>query len=737
MLKKSIVLMLCVSLFLSIIPVTTGAQQQTSEIKNLIYMIPDGGGMAPFMLADALKAAGGFDKTKYPAATAITNDQMYLKDYFVGAETTHSANDPVTDSAASGTALATGHKTDNGMLGMTPDYLPRATILEASQELGKNTGLVTTFEWTNATPAAFSSHTESRNDTEEIAKQMLCQDLDVVLTATLSDYDAFAWYEDEAYTERGYTLIKKIEDLQAVEAGDKIWSRLPNSYYDITKSPNAPSLAELTETAIRALDDGNENGFFLMVEGSAVDLGGHGNTAVGATSEYVAFDEAFKIALTFAQSREDTAVIVMPDHDTGGMTYDIEKLPELAKIIQIGESTDMITWETTGHTGRNGGVFMYLPEGTALPSGIEEELRETAFAQIIEGEATVNKIDNTDIAKYAADLIGADLEETTKILFKDVTDMGNYNLRTGVFSFDSDVWGFPVKATKDSDLVTMDGETVSLEGRPCLYIQDRFYVPERLLNIGKTHTVTFKTDGGTAVSSAEVAWGNALTKPISPKKDGFVFDGWYTDEAGNTPYDFSSKVEADFTLYAKWTKPFSFTDVKEDDWFYESVWETYMAGLMNGVTDTTFAPNADLTRAMFVTILYRMEKEPAITGDMEFTDIPSGEYYEKPVLWAKTNGIVSGVSQNLFAPQEPLTREQMVAIIYRYAKFKGIDTTKKGDVPVYTDFEAISPYATEAVQWAGAEGIVLGNADGSFAPQNVARRAETATIFVRVQNLFK
>ncbi len=735
MLKKSISLLLCIILCFTAIPAVFATS--AAEVRNLIYMIPDGGGMAPFMLADAVKSAGGFSAELYPNATKITNDSMYLRDYFVGVETTHSANNEVTDSAAAGTALATGHKTNNGMIGMTPDFVPRASLLEASQEQGKNTGLVATFEWTNATPATFSAHADARTDAETIAKQMLCQDLDVVLTATLEEYDTYTWYNDKAYTDKGYTLIKTLEDLRAVKPGDKIWSRLPDSYYDIEKSEMAPTLAELTETALRALDNGNENGFFLMVEGSTVDLACHNNNPTAAASEFVAFDEAFKVALDFAKSRKDTAIIVMPDHDTGGLIFDPADTPDFINAVLAGSFSNKLKWETVSHTGRNGGIFMYLPEGVALPEGISDSEKETAFSQIVAKEKAMNTIDNTDIPKYAAGLIGVDLDATSKALFQDVTDMGRYNETTGVFTFNSGILDFEVTATRDSDLVTMDGKTVSLEGRPCIYAGGKFYVPEQLFKIGKEYTVSFETEGGNAVAPVNAKWGETVKKPADPVKKGFVFTGWFTDKEGKVAFDFSAPIEGDLTVFAKWTSVFAFTDVTENDWFYDNVRKIYEKGLMNGVTATTFAPTADLTRAMFVTILYRMEKEPAAPESMEFTDISENAYYKKPVLWAKANGIVSGISETLFAPEAPLTREQMVAIIHRYAGFKGLDTGALGEGLAYTDLADISDYAKEAVLWAGDRGIVRGNADGSFAPKNVAKRAETATIFVRIQNLFQ
>ena len=155
------------------------AESVDSKIKNIIYMIPDGGGMSPFYLADYVKQAGGLT-AKYPNATPVETGDMFIKQYLVGSETTYSANNSVTDSAASGTALSSGYKTNNSYVGVSPDLKPHANILEASQSVGKNTGLVVTYEWTNATPAAFSAHSMARTNTLEIGEQIVNQGIDIV-----------------------------------------------------------------------------------------------------------------------------------------------------------------------------------------------------------------------------------------------------------------------------------------------------------------------------------------------------------------------------------------------------------------------------------------------------------------------------------------------------------------------------------------------------------------------------
>ena len=182
------------------------------------------------------------------------------------------------------------------------------------------------------------------------------------------------------------------------------------------------------------------------------------------------------------------------------------------------------------------------------------------------------------------------------------------------------------------------------------------------------------------------------------------------------------------TTGQEWKSPFD--DVRESDWFYRSVKFAYAGGLMRGVSDTEFSPDTDVTRAMFVMILYRIEKEPQ-AGSTSFADVEIGDYYEKAVAWANANGIVSGVSEKRFAPNEPITREQMATIIYRYAAFKGYDIRTSGKI-AYTDSSDISDYAKDAVSWAAEEALMAGHADGRFLPRENATRAQTAAVFMRM-----
>ena len=174
-----------------------------------------------------------------------------------------------------------------------------------------------------------------------------------------------------------------------------------------------------------------------------------------------------------------------------------------------------------------------------------------------------------------------------------------------------------------------------------------------------------------------------------------------------------------------------FLDVNEGDWFYDAVAYAYENGLMDGVGGNRFAPNSATTRAQLVTILHRMEGQPAVSGDLPFTDVEAGTWYTNAVVWAAQNGIVNGVGDDTFAPGNDLTREQLVTILYRYAESKGYDVSASADLAGYPDGEEIQAYAREAMAWAVAENIIQGMEDDTLKPAGNASRAQIATILMR------
>ncbi len=196
------------------------------------------------------------------------------------------------------------------------------------------------------------------------------------------------------------------------------------------------------------------------------------------------------------------------------------------------------------------------------------------------------------------------------------------------------------------------------------------------------------------------------------------------------------KPAVDNTKPASDSKPkLPFTDVSTSDWFYSDVMFVYENGLFSGTDSRSFSPNASMTRAMLVTVLYRLEGEPVGTGSSSFSDVRSGSYYEKAVAWAAANGIVTGTGSTSFSPDAKVTREQLAAILYRYAQYKKLDTDAGAKLDSFSDAGNVSGYASEALSWAVSEGLING-ASGRLTPKGDATRAQVAAILHRfVENV--
>ncbi len=267
-----------------------------------------------------------------------------------------------------------------------------------------------------------------------------------------------------------------------------------------------------------------------------------------------------------------------------------------------------------------------------------------------------------------------------------------------------------------------------------------------------SYTVKFDADNESAVKSVRVTKNSKVAEPTEPTKDGFIFDGWYTDKALTDKYDFESKVTRSFNLYAKWIETEKepddntgakkwnpFIDVTENDWFYDIVKEAYLGDLVNGTTSNTFSPNGDITRGMFITILFRAEGEPEEGEKATFLDIENGAYYENAVNWGAKYGIILGFSDTEYAPDKEITREQMAAILYRYANYKGCDTSvgESTDLSAYADEAYISGYAIPAMKWACGDGVISGKHNGILDPLGNATRAEATAMLVRLLDIIK
>ena len=180
-----------------------------------------------------------------------------------------------------------------------------------------------------------------------------------------------------------------------------------------------------------------------------------------------------------------------------------------------------------------------------------------------------------------------------------------------------------------------------------------------------------------------------------------------------------------------------FSDVAEDNWYFDAVKFVVNNGLFNGVSDKSFEPQTNMTRGMLVTVLYRMEAEPDINDiTSSFSDVVIDSWYDDAVNWASANGVVNGYENSKFGPNDYITREQIVAILYRYSELKGYDITATGDISAYSDSGDIHDYALTPIKWALGNGLLSGRGNGVLAPSGNATRAEVATIIMRFYNMF-
>ncbi|WP_039765774.1 MULTISPECIES: alkaline phosphatase [unclassified Caldicellulosiruptor] len=471
----SVLLILCL-VFSTLVFASQNSSEQSNKVKNVILMIPDGMTIAHTTLA-----------RWYQGGEPLSMDEIAC-----GLVRTYSANNPITDSAPAATAYATGYKTQNRYLSIYPEiasmpgvgqveekdfFKPIVTILEAAKKFGKSTGLVVTCQFPHATPAAFAAHTDNRNDYEGIAEQMVYNQVDVVLGGGWKYIDKNQRKDKEDLVQylrdNGFVVTTKWEDLKN-ESPRKVWGLFAQDamHYEFDRNGTGePSLAEMTQKALQILSK-NKNGFFLMVEGSEIDWASHANDPVGVVSEVLAFDKAVKVALDFAKSRDDTAVIIAPDHNNGGMTLgnysaqvDSVLLNDFLKYIKKAKRTgsgiedllgnnrtdeniknivsqyygvdnltqdeidaikkapagrlnyvlgpiiskrSYIGWTTNEHTGEDVVLYAYHPNGY-VPHGV---------------------IDNTEVCDYMADILGIDLgsfNENSYISNVDLEEKG-YNV---------------------------------------------------------------------------------------------------------------------------------------------------------------------------------------------------------------------------------------------------------------------------------------------------------------------
>ena len=330
---------------------------KTRKPKNVIYLIGDGMGLNQI----------------YAGMTANGGTLNIERCTHTGLAKTYSANSYITDSAAGGTALATGNKTNNGMIGMNADSVAVKSVLSAAEEAGMATGLVATVRITHATPASFYAHQISRNMYEEIAAEMLTSGVDFFVGGGRKNFEVRkdSLNYSDSLRNVDYNIVYSIDSVQAPVL-------LPfGALCADSDMPQARErgnfLPQAVDLAIKSLD-ARADGFFLMVEGSQIDYQGHGNNTEGVVDEVLDFDRAIQVALDFAERDGETLVVITADHETGGMT-----------ILNgsYADSTVVAQFNTGGHTGTMVPIYSFGPcadqftgimENTEIPVRIKTAL---------------------------------------------------------------------------------------------------------------------------------------------------------------------------------------------------------------------------------------------------------------------------------------------------------------------------------------------------------------------------
>ncbi len=324
----------------------TLAAVEAQEVKNIIFLIGDGMGLAS---ASMMQLENNYEPTIFDSADNIALQKTY------------SLDNRVTDSAASGTALATGFKTNNTMLGQLPDGTNPESLMELASDKGKATGLVVTTYLQHATPGAFYAHVPSRHEYATISEQLLASDIDIAIGGGMAFFkERYNNHKKatKAITESGFTLV---ESLDADMSGERILALLADKEIE----NRTGYLAKATAMAIEHLDN-NDNGFVLMVEGSLIDGMGHGNDAKGQQGEMRDFMEAIEVAVAYAREHTDTLVVVTADHETGGLAIISGNAD-----FNLSEQGVEYKWATGGHSGVMVPIYLY-GTGAELINGVME-----------------------------------------------------------------------------------------------------------------------------------------------------------------------------------------------------------------------------------------------------------------------------------------------------------------------------------------------------------------------------
>ena len=463
---------------------------------------------------------------------------------------------------------------------------------------------------------------------------------------------------------------------------------------------------------------------------TAVAQGGATITAAvdGKSAEcYVTVNAAAPVPVTSVSL--DKTSLGLTEGDTETLTATVEPSDATNKNVTWSTSDASIATVTDG-------VVTAVAPGTATITVTTEDGNKAATCAVTVTAATV-PVTGVTLNKTSTSLYVGDTETLTPTITPDNATNKNVTWSSDDTSVATvDASGLVTAVARGTAVITATAADGSGASASCTVTVSSYLPPAN-----PNYRITVEAAQGGTVTADPTAAKAGATVTLTPVPDrGYqvgtvaVTDRFgdavaVTEQADGT-YTFTMP-NGQVTVTVTFAEtPLPFTDVTEGDWFYDAVRYAYETGLMDGVGDSLFAPNSETTRAQLVTILYRLAGQPAVSGDLIFTDVEVGTWYTDAVAWAAENGIVNGTTDATFAPGEDITRGQLVTVLYRYAESKGYDVSASADLSGYPDAGQVQDYAQPAMAWAVAEGIVEG-VDGNLNPAGNATRAQIATILMR------
>ena len=528
-----------------------------------------------------------------------------------------------------------------------------------------------------------------------------------------------------------------------------------------TISGNAPPSITTTSPLARGtvgteysvtLEANNSTSGWSVTSGSLLDgLTLDGNTGLISGTPTTAGTSTFtvKAANDYGSDSKELSIII--DEQTDVPVTGVSLNTSTLNLIEGGTDTLTATVEPNNATNRNVTWSSDNPSVATVNNGVVSAVSEgTATITVTaQGDSTKSASCTVTVTAATVSVTGVTLNKTSTSLYVGDTETLTATVAPDNATNKAVTWtsSNPSVATVENGVVTAlargtavitataaDGSGASAS---CTVTVSSYLPPAN-----PNYRITVEaTQGGTVTADPTAAKaGTTVTLTPVPHRGYQVGSVAVTDRFGD-PVAVTEQADGTYTFvmpngqvtvtvtFAE--APLPFPDVTEGDWFYDAVRYAYETGLMDGVGDSLFAPNSETTRAQLVTILYRLEGEPEVSGTSGFTDVEAGTWYTDAVAWAAANGIVNGVSETEFAPGKDITREQLATILFRYAEAKGYDVSARADLSAYTDADQIQSYAAESVAWAVAEGLIQGFEDNTLRPAGNATRAQIATILMR------